>query len=115
MDEVVGIAILETVTTPQRLYCLYKAGSDEPCPTVIKVHQEGTPKTCEPCWTYRIDGDTLHMLPSLHIRYQWPEDNSWRTIFHNGYNWSVKFKLAEPGSGYRQLKVINGIPIEEYD
>jgi len=54
------------------------------------------------------------MFPSLHIRCQ-PEVGTWETLFHNGYNWSVKFKLAEPGSGYRQLKVINGIPVEDYD
>ena len=114
MDEIVGIAILETVVTPHRLFCLYKAGNDAPCPTVINVHQEGTPRTSDPCWTYRIDGDTLHMFPSLHIRCQ-PEVGTWETLFHNGYNWSVKFKLAEPGSGYRQLKVINGIPVEDYD
>src|SRR4051812_6492512 len=114
MDEIVGIAILDVVSTPQHLFCLYKAGDDTPCPTVISVHQEGTPKTADPCWTYRIDGDALHIFPSLHIHTA-PAKGPGRTLFHNGYNWSVKFKLAEPGSGYRQLKVINGIPVQDYD
>jgi len=112
MDEVIGIAILQTQTTPQRLYVVYKAEGQEPNICAIDAHQNGTPKISNVSWEYRIDGDSLHMQPSLHIRTHHPEDNQvWRTIFHNGFNWTVKFQTAEPGSEYRQLKIANGMPV----
>jgi hypothetical protein len=119
MDEVIGTAILVKgeSTQSELLYVLCKAEGREPRIVVINAHQEGRQKLAETSWCYRVDGDTLHITPSLHVRYQWPEDppGTWRTEFHNGYNWSVKFKLAGPGSGYRQLREANGMPIPAYD
>jgi|KBSSwiStaDraftv2_1062776.scaffolds.fasta_scaffold00022_134 hypothetical protein len=113
MDEVVGTAILQTQTTPQRLYLLYKAEGKEPSVCVIDVHQNGTPKISNVSWEYRIDGNLLHMQPSLHIRHHHPEDarDVWRTDFHNGFNWTVKYQTADVGSEYRQLRLTNGMPV----
>lgn len=119
MDEVVGTAILSKGThgSTDILYILCKAEGKEPRIVVIDTHQEGSQKIADMSWTHRIDGDKLHMFPSVHVRYQWPEDppGTWRTEFHNGYNWTVQFKLAGPGSGYRQLKEANGMPLSVYD
>lgn len=115
MDEVVGTAILcrGTQGSSDLLYVLCKPEGKEPRIVVIDAHAEGSQKIKETSWCYRIAGDVLHITPSLHVRYQWPEDppGTWRTEFHNSFNWSVKFKTAGPGSSYRQIKEANGMPL----
>jgi len=118
MDEVVGTAILVKGNSghAQLLYLLAKPEGKEPRITAIEVHEEGTQKVANVSWAYRVDGDKLHMTPSLHIRFKWPEEPfDWRTEFHNGFNWTVGFKVAGPGSGFRQLREANGMPNVDSD
>lgn len=42
-------------------------------------------------WAYRIDGDMLHCHPSV---------NDLGAVWHNGYNWSVKFMRYDPAWGH---------------
>lgn len=101
MDEVIGIAIL-TRTKPQELWVVCRKANGNSFMTVIPAYGVGDPKPAEHAWLYQIVGDVLHITPSLHVRYQLPTDvavrkgaEEWVTRFHNGYNWSVKFKWAD--------------------
>ena len=94
MDEVIGIAIL-TRTKPQELIVLCRKDSGGTFLQKIPAYAPGDSKPAEHAWQYQIAGDVLNITPSLHIRYQLPPDETWITRFHNGVNWSVRFKWAE--------------------
>lgn len=110
-DQVIGVAILDISVSPQLLYVQCQPEGRRFISHKISVYP--FPAPAPPCrkasWCYRIEGDLLHMTPSLHIRYEL--NGQWVTGFHNAYYWTVKFKLAVPDAdeyyGYRQLREAN--------
>lgn len=113
-DEIIGIAILDNSVRPRRLYALHRKHDGQQFIDWIPCYDFREPKPCEPCWQFRMDTDgvTLHFTPSVHWRYQMP-DQRWVDRFHNSGQWSVKFKYAEPPySGAYQVRVANGLSVE---
>ncbi len=116
MDEVIGIAIL-TRTKPQELIVICRKANGRCFMERIPAYGLNDPKPAEHAWLYQIDNDVLNITPSLHVRYQLPTDvaerkgvEEWVTRFHNGYNWSVKFKWAdavEPAVVWAEAKAAN--------
>jgi hypothetical protein len=120
IDHAVGVAILDKRANPERLLVLCKPiQRDRPMEQLIPVYPKGSPKPETyngAAWEYSIEGDTLHITPSLHVRWQQP-NGEWLTEFHNGFNWSVKFQLADDRPVneewdakhlYEQLREANG-------
>jgi hypothetical protein len=103
-DEIRGVAVLDDRTgIQQRLFVV--CCSEHYGPTrgphnfiqSIPVHEQGMPRTRDPEWTYRIEGDVMHLFPSLHVTCpSWNEaaqlfSGPPETLFHNGYNWTIPF------------------------
>lgn len=114
-DRVIGIAILETASSPQKLHVLCGREGKHSLREIIEVYPAGSPKPCEPAWAYRIEGETLHVTPSLHIRVQanLPESEEWTTWFHNDGNWSVPFRAWPQTEGaWSEFRRVNGLERE---
>ncbi len=109
-DRVVGTAVLVTSGPVQWLYYLRTGvkfngvGRDE----LPVMPEDGTPPTVKlPSWfpenrpwRYRIEGDILHVRPSVHIKDFW----------HNQGQWDVRFVMATEGTHVdhvRQLLAVN--------
>ena len=106
-DRVIGTAILDTSVTPHELFLFYKAdAAKHRGETCIPVYPRGTPKpdvNHGSSWEYSVQGDILHVTPSLHIRFEWPYNaagefdealrGNWKTEFHNDGHWDVRFWL----------------------
>ena len=84
-DRVVGVAVLDTGSVPERLWvrCLYPDGTVHP--ESLAVYPEGSAKPETAAWSYRTEGNALHCRPSLHILAQG------RTLFHSAEAWKVRF------------------------
>ena len=113
MDEIIGIAIL-TRTKPQELVVVCRKANGQTFLQRIPVYGVTEGKPAEHAWQYRIEGDTLHVTPSVHIRYQVPQEKGveapWITRFHNAGSWSVKFQWAngvEPHDVYEEIRQAN--------
>lgn len=67
----------------------------------IPIRPAGAPKTHDQEWEYRIDGDVLHVWPSV----------NWVGVWHNTNPWQIKFSEFDP-SEYKhvsdKLRRING-------
>lgn len=106
-DEVIGTAVLDKTLSPQRLVVLCRTSRGTVLTEVIPVYPRGSPKPTThngAAWEYIEDGETLHITPSLHCMSKRPASGTdhdveanwiWQTDFHNGYNWDVKFQLAD--------------------
>lgn len=113
MDEIIGIAILDNSVRPRRLYAIHRCGDGRQFIDDIPVYDHREPKPCEPCWAFRMEGDWLHVTPSVHWRYQVPPNETWHTRFHNAGSWSVRFQYAEPPeSGSHQVLAANRLEWE---
>lgn len=109
-DEIIGVAILDNSVRPRILYALYQRGDGGRFIDSIPVYDQREPKPCDPSWAFRIDGERLHVSPSVWWKYQKPPDGNWETRFHNGGQWSVRFRYAvPPESGEWQVKEANGL------
>ena len=113
MDEIIGVAIL-TRTKPQELVIACRKSNGGTFLDRIPVYAPGESKPAEHAWQYQIAGEILNVTPSVHIRYQLPQDKAveaqWITRFHNGFNWSVRFQWAsgvEPGEVWEEAKAAN--------
>ena len=122
MDAVIGTAVLDRTTSPERLCVLCKPEAGRAFVRSIPVYREGTPKPQTQngaAWAYREDGAMLHVTPSLHCLSMrpkpgadpdcpdtWrPENMEWHTDFHNGYSWSVRFVMFDPSFEYHERQV----------
>lgn len=109
-DEIIGIAILDNSVRPRQLCMVYQCGHGGRFIDTIPVYDVRESKPCEPCWAFRIDGDRLHVTPSVHWRFQMPPEQTWHTRFHNGGSWNVQFQYAvPPHSLYEQVMEANAL------
>lgn len=92
-DEVIGVAILDKREEPHYLSMFCQSARGRISTATIPVYPKGAEKPANNAWEYEIANDILNITPSLHIRSKIEE--TWVTDFHNGFNWSVKFKLVE--------------------
>jgi hypothetical protein len=103
-DEIKGVAVLDDRPgVPQRLFVVCCSGHYGPgrgphnfiC--AIACHSHDAPRSRDPEWTYRIEGNLMHLFPSLHVTSpSWNERDQLfngppETLFHNGYNWTIPF------------------------
>lgn len=89
-DHVGGIAVLDKTREPSQLWILCLRTNKNAFPINLPVALIQTPQT----WGYRIDGDIIHVQPSVLSRFQ--VDGNWIERFHNNASWSVPFKEAKP-------------------
>lgn len=104
VDLVIGVAVLDQRGPYHWLRYLkvgrnFEGTSWDDLPTLPEgAQQPGDklprhfPENCP--WRYRIDGDTLHVAPSVNVG-----NDRW----HNGTPWSVKFQFARDGDRHVQL------------
>jgi hypothetical protein len=97
MDEIIGIAVL-TRSVPTELLIVCRKANGNIFHGKLPVYKAGEAKPADQAWQYQAVGDTLNCQPSVHYRYQVLPDETWHTRFHNGFSWSVKYKLAD-GAG----------------
>lgn len=102
-DQIGGIAILDR-RNPARQWLSCFGFRDNKPPTYIHIpiRPKGTPKTEREEWEYDVAGDQLNCFPSVRET----AGNNGPEMFHNGYNWTVKFKdaVSDP---YEELKAAN--------
>jgi hypothetical protein len=102
-DYIGGIAILDR-RDPRRehLSCFGFRDNKHPTYISIPVYPKGTPKPSDCAWEYEVVGDQLNCCPSVRQL----AGNNGPEIFHNTYNWTVKFKdaVSDP---YEELKAAN--------
>lgn len=108
MDEIVGIALLDERCTPAQLHIRCQRPGKRDHYDSIPVYTKDQPKPCEQAWCYEIQGDTLVVTPSVHIRYQLLPSEEWHTLFHNPYNWTVKFQRAQSAEPTIEVRIVNG-------
>lgn len=114
-DRVIGIAVLEVAKTPHKLHVLCHRDGKTPLREVIDVYPAGTLKPCDPAWAISVQGNTLHVTPSLHVRVQagLPESQEWTTWFHNEGAWDVEFVVYPADEGaWSYFRKINGLEHE---
>lgn len=101
-NTVIGVAVLDRLPTRSLylyLLCQYADGTKHL--STIPVRPE---ETAEPAnaWTYRIEGEIIHVKPSLRISTTRPSKTNPEVmepveLFHNTGEWSIPFKEFIPG------------------
>lgn len=86
-----GIAVLDRDEKPHQLHILCQCADGQKRHTDIPVYTDGEPKEMTHQWKYSIQGDTLHVTPSV----------NWLNVFHNAGSWSVRFQEWKPGGDHQ--------------
>jgi hypothetical protein len=115
MDEIVGIAILTSDINPadgyEYLFVTCASPSRKMIDTAaIPIRERGKPNPGSRGWQYVIDGDLLHVTPSLKMSIQVKLDEpnrAMREIFHNSGAWTVKFIRKPLDQASESLHTIN--------
>lgn len=119
-DIIDGIAILDLPRDAggERLLChCRRANGQKPILISLPVRPRGTPDDARGAWQYDIDGDTIHVTPSVKVSWKervegeddvakWPDVER----FHNTGDWRVKFERtsSEHPGGYELFCLRNG-------
>lgn len=107
-DEIKGVALLHTVLwdkVPRDMLMICCVGDPANGRGVhlgmIPVRLDSQPESVNPgSWQYRVDGDVLHVCPSVRMTTRRPLPGRMDEFpkvyqdleqFHNGYQWSVRF------------------------
>jgi hypothetical protein len=105
-DEVKGLAVLDDRGNPPILFATgvpaANSGRNKFELVRIPMRPRGTPRTKAKEWEYDIQGDEIHVTPSVRISVNIPQPGQedkfpevFREIelFHNGGDWRVRFVL----------------------
>ena len=115
-DEIVGVAVLEESAEPGLLVLCRREGTKDML-VRIPVRLRGTPDRTPSTLEYDLQGDMIHVTPSLKVSTRRPPEgdpdalhDKWVDVelFHNGGDWRVRVVMTTQGTGYERFVKENG-------